>query len=209
MSPRIVRHYDLSEAAPTRNAQIDFTRHDDQRWAGILELPANAALPLNTDARHDMYLLSGQVSVGENNFSQGTFLSTGIAGLHNDLPSWRAGVNGAVLFAYRDQLATKSGKQVLSPAQLNWQLGGADGMHVATLSETQHRLMLVSWQPGTRMRFHRHPQGEEIFVLKGQLRDERGIYPTGSWQRLYADAGHAPYAKEETLILLRNGHLRS
>jgi anti-sigma factor ChrR (cupin superfamily) len=62
--------------------------------------------------------------------------------------------------------------------------------------------------PGTRAHMHHHPRGEEIDVLEGELQDQRGRYPAGSWQRLHADPGHAPFADVDTLILLRNGHLR-
>ena len=200
---RDVQHYDLNQATPTASTQINFTQQNDQRWAGIIELSAHANLQLDRDARNDIYLLSGQLTDDESTYGHDIFLSTGAS----DLPRWRAGFNGAVLFAYRDRLSTISGHQILPPADLDWVQGGVNGMRVAVLSETHHQLMLVSWQPGTRMRFHRHPQGEEIFVLRGRLIDEHGSYSAGSWQRLHVDAGHAPYVEEETLILLRNGHL--
>ena len=209
MQPREIKHYDLSRVTPMVTAQIDFTRRDDQRWAGIIELSPHEKLPLESDARNDMFVLSGQLSDDEASYSQDTFLSVAATAHNGNVRRWRAGADGAVLFSYRDRSATVSGNEVLSPAQLDWLPGGADGMQVATLSVTSHRLMLVSWQPSTRMRFHRHPQGEEIFVLKGRLIDEHGSYCAGSWQRLYADAGHAPYAEETSLILLRNGHLQS
>ena len=81
-------------------------------------------------------------------------------------------------------------------------------MQVASLIGPDHELMLVVWSRGTHMRFHRHPQGEEIFVLQGELRDQHGCYPAGTWQRLHPGTGHAPYSETDTLILLRNGHLR-
>jgi anti-sigma factor ChrR (cupin superfamily) len=59
------------------------------------------------------------------------------------------------------------------------------------------------------MRFHQHPRGEEIFVLKGTLCDKYGRYAAATWQRFPPGTGHAPFAETETLIHLRNGYLQA
>ena len=89
-----------------------------------------------------------------------------------------------------------------------WQQGGVRGMRIAPLIDDYYRLMLVSWSPNTNVPYHDHPRGEEIFVLKGELQDQRGRYPAGTWQRLHPGTGHSPHVTADTLILLRNGHLR-
>ncbi|MFZ6655286.1 cupin domain-containing protein [Undibacterium sp. TJN19] len=204
-----LNHYDLNQRLPHVNAYIDFTLPDDSFRAGIIELSADSALPIDSRLRHEFYVLKGQLVDGERVYRQGTFLNIDMPSDRKDMPSVRAGALGVVLFAYRDHLEIFRENKVISPDQLKWVSGGAKGMQVAILAQSPHRLMFVSWQPGTRMRFHRHPHGEEIFVLKGNLMDENGTYRAGSWQRLYPDSGHAPYAEEETLILLRNGHLHN
>lgn len=67
--------------------------------------------------------------------------------------------------------------------------------------------MRVAWTRSSQMRFHNHSAGEEIFVLQGELCDQSGQYPAGTWWRLHPGTGHAPYSETDTLILLRNGHL--
>ncbi len=170
-------------------------------FAGVCALAPNDALQLADRARQDIYVLSGALIEGGRTHSTGSFLGRGHA------VTLRAGPSGAVVFMYRDHVARTSGHETLHPDELVWHEGAVAGMTVAPLSKTHHRLALVLWQPGTRAQAHRHPHGEEIFVLRGELRDDQGVYPPGSWLRFAPGSGHAPYAEQSTLILLRNGHL--
>ena len=192
---------DLAALAGGSNALVHLSAPDDLRWAGLHTLAALQTLELAAGARHDVYVLSGELCEHGREHTAGGFFSCG------DARTLAAGPAGAVFFIYRDRLARRSGHETLAPHERVWLPGVAQGMGVASLSETHHRLALVSWQPGTRAAAHTHPHGEEIFVLSGELRDERGAYPAGSWLRFHPGSGHAPYAEQETLILLRSGHL--
>jgi anti-sigma factor ChrR (cupin superfamily) len=72
-----------------------------------------------------------------------------------------------------------------------------DGEHVA----------LVKWPAGERFQRHRHANGEEIFVLSGELLDEHGRYPAGTWLRSPHASEHQPYVETDTLIWVKTGHL--
>lgn len=192
---------DLQWLSQSTMAVVPLSDSKDSRYAGVLALPKNGPLQLSTNTRTDLYLLSGSLIEQEQAYGAGTFLCRG------DAACLQAGTDGAKLFIYRDRVATYSGDKTVIPRDRQWLPGGAAGMAVALLSEFHHRVMLVSWMPGTRTDFHSHQRGEEIFVLQGELRDQRGRYPAGTWQRFWPGAGHAPYADTETLILLRNGHL--
>lgn len=54
---------------------------------------------------------------------------------------------------------------------------------------------------------HTHFGGEEIFVLKGTFKDEHGEYPEGTWLRSPHMSSHHPWVDEETIILVKTGHL--
>ncbi len=175
----------------------------DLRWAGMISLPPNTALPFDAGTRNEFYVLGGSLTEKGSAHASGTFLSRdNAADLH-------AGPQGAALFSYRHRLAPNGINETVASGDRNWTQGGAGGMQVAQLSLVHHRLMLVSWRPGTRIGPHAHPWGEEIFVLAGELCDQYGRYPAGTWQRLHPGAIHAPYAEVDTTILLRNGHLRT
>jgi quercetin dioxygenase-like cupin family protein len=42
---------------------------------------------------------------------------------------------------------------------------------------------LVRYAPGGAFRPHAHPEGEELFVLEGTVRDEEGVAGPGYWLR--------------------------
>ncbi len=69
------------------------------------------------------------------------------------------------------------------------------------------QVALVRWPAGERFRPHRHYGGEEIYVVRGELIDEHGRYPAGSWLRSPHLSEHCPYAEQDTLIWVKVGHL--
>ena len=181
---------------------LNLSDPDDWHWAGVISMPPHAALRMVGKPRNELYVLDGSLIENGTERASGTFLGRG------DVVPLQAGPRGATLFVYRDRLAKTSGNETVAPGERQWVQGSVKGMQVASLSATDHRLMLVSWLPGTRVGFHLHPRGEEILVLKGELCDQQGRYPAGSWLRFHPGSGHAPYAEVETTILLRNGHLQ-
>lgn len=183
----------------TTHMHLSFS--DEARWSGMQALAPLDTLEVPTGARHDFYVLHGGVRERGQARSTGTFFS------RNQALTLTAEADGALLLWYRDTVARSTGHETWAHDELEWWAGSVPGMQVAPLSKLHHRVSLVRWQPGTRAALHTHPYGEEIFVLYGELRDERGAYPAGTWMRFHPGSGHAPYAEQETLILLRNGHL--
>ncbi len=66
---------------------------------------------------------------------------------------------------------------------------------------------LVHWPKDERFLPHRHMGGEEILVLSGTFRDEHGAYPTNCWMQSPHNSVHHPFVIEETVILVKTGHL--
>ncbi len=71
----------------------------------------------------------------------------------------------------------------------------------------QERVALMHWPAGARFRRHAHTKGEEIYVLSGELLDEHGRYPAGTWLRSPHLSEHQPYVETDTLIWIKTGHL--
>ena len=85
---------------------------------------------------------------------------------------------------------------------------GQGGLTVLPLHQHEaEQVALVRWPAGERFQPHRHFGGEEIFVISGELRDEHGRYPAGTWIRSPHLSQHHPYAEQETLIWVKVGHL--
>jgi anti-sigma factor ChrR (cupin superfamily) len=83
--------------------------------------------------------------------------------------------------------------------------GGLQVLHLHQHGAEQ--VALVRWPAGERFQEHSHPGGEEIFVISGELKDEHGNYPAGTWIRSPHLSRHFPYADKETLIWVKVGHL--
>jgi len=71
------------------------------------------------------------------------------------------------------------------------------------------RVALAKWPAGERSQSHAHSGGAEIFVLSGELKDEHGTYPRGTWLRSPPMSEHCPYVDQETFIWVKTGHLSS
>ena len=69
------------------------------------------------------------------------------------------------------------------------------------------QVALVRWPAGERFQRHWHHGGEELYVISGELRDEHGHYPAGTWVRSPHFSEHEPWAGQETLIWVKVGHL--
>jgi anti-sigma factor ChrR (cupin superfamily) len=89
-----------------------------------------------------------------------------------------------------------------------WLPGLVNGLEVLPLHGfgSEH-VALVRWAPGTRFQPHRHPGGEEIFVLDGVFQDEHGSYPAGSWLRNPPGSVHRPWSETGCTIWVKTGHL--
>ncbi len=87
-------------------------------------------------------------------------------------------------------------------------LAGSGNLQVLPLHDfNSEHVALVKWPAGERFQHHSHPGGEEIFVISGELIDEHGSYPAGSWIRSPHSSQHTPYVKQDTLIWVKAGHL--
>jgi anti-sigma factor ChrR (cupin superfamily) len=66
---------------------------------------------------------------------------------------------------------------------------------------------LVRWPAGENFQLHGHFGGEEIYVIEGELIDEHGHYPAGTWIRSPHLSRHNPRVEVDTLIWVKTGHL--
>ena len=66
---------------------------------------------------------------------------------------------------------------------------------------------LIRLAPGAAAPQHRHAGGEECLVLEGELIDDDGRYPAGTWLRLPVGSSHAPRSGTGCLLWRKTGHL--
>ncbi|WP_006460786.1 cupin domain-containing protein [Thiomicrospira aerophila] len=100
-----------------------------------------------------------------------------------------------------------SQRVVVNTAEQAWLGSRADGVLRKPLereaAESGRTTSVVQFMPGSAFPPHRHPQGEEIFVLEGVFSDERGDYPAGSYLRNPPGSQHAPFSKEGCVLFVK------
>lgn len=151
----------------------------------------------------EIYVMEGVFSDENGDYPAGSYLRNPPGSRHQ--PFTR---EGCTLFVKLDQFHPDDSQQVvIRPEQQQWS-AGIGNLKVLPLHEFQaHHTALVWWPRNEVFQQHTHWGGEEILVLKGEFCDEHGRYPAGSWIRSPHMSSHHPFVNEETLILVKVGHL--
>jgi len=96
---------------------------------------------------------------------------------------------------------------VIDTTASKWQPGHGE-LEVLSLHQfANEEVALVRWPENSDFPFHTHAGGEEIFVLVGELIDEHGRYPAGTWLRNPNMSTHRPRVEAETVLWVKTGHL--
>ena len=69
------------------------------------------------------------------------------------------------------------------------------------------RTFLVRLRAGTEIPHHRHPDGEEAYVIEGRIEDENGLAKSGCWARYPRGSSHQPKAVTDCVIYVKTGGL--
>lgn len=172
--------------------------------ASLFRLAAGASLPVPPAARIvEVFVLDGSWTL-----PSGTLLPGG----YSRQAAAQAGSNstetGCTLFVRA--ITSKDAVTELVHAQTDeapW-LPGQGNLRVKPLfSAGTEGTALVHWPKDERFIPHRHFGGEEIFVLSGTFLDEHGRYPKHTWILSEHLSAHHPFVEEETVILVKTGHL--
>ncbi|PKH04379.1 cupin [Psychromonas sp. MB-3u-54] len=115
---------------------------------------------------------------------------------------------GCVLLVKLHQFQAGDDQHVVINTQKTAWSPGIGGLSVMPLHHYKgESTALVKWPKGEHFQRHRHFGGEEIFVISGEFIDEYGRYPQGTWLRSPHLSEHTPYVEQETVILVKVGHL--
>ena len=103
--------------------------------------------------------------------------------------------------------ATDTDRVVIDSHESAFQPGNGKLEVLPLHSHGSEQVALVRWPAGERFPAHSHFGGEEIYVISGELCDEHGRYPRGSWLRSPHLSRHSPFVDEPTLLWVKTGHL--
>lgn len=151
----------------------------------------------------EIFVLSGTFSDEHGDYPAGTYLRNPPGTSHAPFSK-----EGCVLFVKLNQFDENDREQIVVDTNTTPWLQGQGNLQVMPLHQFgTTSTALVKWPAGEKFLPHRHVGGEEIFVLSGEFMDEYGRYPKGTWIRNKHMSQHHPFVEEETIILVKTGHL--
>ncbi|MGY3689866.1 cupin domain-containing protein [Vibrio coralliilyticus] len=151
----------------------------------------------------EIYVLEGIFSDEQGDYPAGTYLRNPPGSQHAPFSD-----QGCTILVKLNQFDERDSASIRVNTHTQAWLPGIGGLEVMPLHEFEHEhVALVKWPEGERFQPHQHFGGEEIFVLSGEFADEHGRYPKGSWLRSPHMSEHFPFVEQETIILVKTGHL--
>lgn len=151
----------------------------------------------------EILVLSGTFSDHTGDYHAGSYFRNPEGFLHAPFSK-----NGCILLVKLHQFKPGDNEHiVIDTKNKNWSQGMGNLMVMPLHSYQGESTALVKWPKGERFQPHKHFGGEEIFVISGEFIDEHNRYPEGSWIRSPHLSEHFPYVEEETIILVKVGHL--
>lgn len=155
----------------------------------------------------EIFVLKGVFSDETGDYPAGTYIRNPEGFEHAPFSK-----EGCTLFVKLHQFQVDDTKQVrIDTRNTEWQPGNGN-LKVISLHQFSNKVMsessaLVFWPAGEKFQPHTHFGGEEILVISGEFIDDHGRYPAGSWLRSPHLSKHNPYVEEDTVILVKVGHL--
>jgi anti-sigma factor ChrR (cupin superfamily) len=151
----------------------------------------------------EIFVLEGVFSDELGDYPAGTYIRNPPGSKHSPFSK-----QGCVIFVKLNQFDARDLSSVrVNTTKTAW-LPGIGGLEVMPLHEFEHEhVALVKWPAGEVFQPHRHFGGEEILVLSGEFKDEHGSYPKHTWLRSPHMSQHHPFVEQETIILVKTGHL--
>lgn len=209
LSKRVVIDTSLQEwlgsrADGVRRKPLEREELESGRATSIVEFMPNANFPEHTHHMgEEILVLEGVFSDETGDYPAGTYFRNPPGSRHSPRSE-----QGCKLFVKLEHFDAGDTEPVVIDTNNTPWMPGIGNLQVMSLHDYQgEHTALVYWPPGEKFQSHKHWGGEEIFVLKGEFIDEFGRYPAGTWIRSPHLSQHDPYVEEETIILVKTGHL--
>jgi quercetin dioxygenase-like cupin family protein len=138
----------------------------------------------------EIVVLSGTFSDARGDFGAGSYMLNPEGFSHAPFS-----VEGCLLFVKLRQYPGLDREVVLANVtEGTWQerAPGARSLTLYRSPRYPEHIRVTELAPGARLGPIELPEGEEVFVLRGELEDEHGRYPTHTWLRFAPGSVHAP-----------------
>lgn len=151
----------------------------------------------------EILVLEGTFSDATGDFQAGTYLRNPKGFIH--APFSREGC--VLLVKLHQFLPDDSTRLSIDTRSAKW-ITQNNGIKVLPLHQYKtEQVVMVNWPANAEYARREHNGGEEVYVLSGELRDDNGSYPAGSWIRSPDGSKHHAYVEEDTLLWVKTGHL--
>lgn len=151
----------------------------------------------------EILVLSGIFSDETGDFPAGSYFRNPKGFMHAPYS-----IGGCELLVKLHQMSPLDNQRlIVNTHEQSWQAGQGN-LRIKPLHNFRtESVALVFWPAGENFMLHNHHGGEEIYVISGELIDEFGRYPKGSWIRSPHLSHHHPFVEQDTLIWVKTGHL--
>ena len=151
----------------------------------------------------EIFVLEGVFSDEFGDYPAGTYIRNPPNSVHAPFSK-----GGCVIFVKLNQFEEQDTETIrVNTLETQWQQGQGNLQVMPLHSYVHEHTALVKWPAGEQFVPHKHFGGEEILVLRGEFIDEQGRYPEGTWLRSPHMSEHHPFVEQETIILVKVGHL--
>lgn len=196
-----------SPVAGVERMMLDRVGDEVARATSIVRYAPNSHFPAHEHGGgEEIFVLEGEFADEHGSYPAGSYLRNPIGTRHS--PS--VGPDGATIFVKLHQFAESDDRQVAIDTHCaDWQPSQAAGVDVSPLHQHgSEQVALIRFAPDAMYPSHVHHGGEEVFVLRGGIRDAHGEYPAGSWFRYPDGSEHAVFsAAAGALLYVKIGHL--
>lgn len=152
----------------------------------------------------EILVLEGIFSDQSGDYPKGSYLRNPPGSSHAPFSE-----DGCIIFVKLHQFSTTDTEtKAIDINQAQW-LENDNGIAVLPLHEHGQEQVSLIRCPGTdRLTLPQYKGGEEWFVVEGQLEDDKGVYPTGTWCRQLTRDGEVNHyqVSDNTLLWLKTGH---
>ncbi len=151
----------------------------------------------------EILVLDGTFSDNSGHYKKGSYIRNPPGSEHAPYSK-----KGCILFVKLNQFSPQDNSRICIDTEKTPWLAGQGNLQVMPLHafENEH-VALVKWPANEHFQPHTHFGGEEIYVISGEFIDEHGRYPAGTWLRNPHMSQHNPFTEQETVILVKVGHL--
>ncbi len=148
------------------------------RRTAVLRIPPGGQLPvIGTTGSIDLLVLEGELRDPRFVYRAGMFL-------HEPAGARAFHTTTGCLVLLKQRPARRVTRRSLDISGVAFEVGQSPGLWNAPLHEgLDGKVVLLRFDPGTVVGTHRHDDGEEFFVLRGEVRDDHGTYRLHDWVR--------------------------